>query len=106
MEILEELARKYIKKTSDNIYYLDDYSDDEEKIQKAIIRAKSFLASKPITFSLDDFVLVRITDEKNYPRNFKYFPYNERNAYAQIENPFYSLVGYLIMSVTIIAILM
>lgn len=95
MKKLEELASKYIKKTSDNIYYIDGYEEDEESIKKAIIEAKSILASKPIAFSLDDFVLVRITSEKNYPRNFKYFALDERNAYVPIENPFYSLIGYL-----------
>lgn len=95
MKVLEELASKYIKKFSDNVYYLDAYTDDEKQIKKAIITAKNILATNPIAFSLDDFVLVRITAEKNYPHNFKYFPYDERNAYAQIENPFYPLVGYL-----------
>lgn len=95
MKVLEDLASKYIKKLSNNVYQLADYSYDEKIIERAIINAKKYLASKPIAFSLDDFVLVRITSKKNYPCNFKYFALDERNAYANIENPFYPLVGYL-----------
>ncbi len=95
MKVLEELAGKYIKKESNNIYRVENYSDSEEDIKKAIIRAKNALASKTIAFSLDDFVLVRITDERNYPRNFKYFPNDETNSWKKIENPFFPIVGYL-----------
>ena len=95
MNVLEELASKYIKNVSKNIYYVENYSDSEEEINKAIIRAKNTLASKPIAFSLDDFVLVRIVDERNYPRNFKYFQNDETNSWKKIENPFFPVVGYL-----------
>lgn len=94
MRSLEELANNYINKLTDNFYQLSNYANDEIIIERAIIRAKHTLGSKPIAFSLDDLCLVRITSENNYPRNLKFFALDERNSYRLIENPFYAIIGY------------
>lgn len=81
---------QYISTVKKNTYKITFSKEDIKIIKKYIIHEKN-VNPKPLT--MDDLYLIRITKEKNIPRNMTYFPIDHRNCYHLIRNPFYFILG-------------
>lgn len=87
MQGLQEEAIKYIKRIAPNRFVVTKCDDKDYAFRNAIIKYK--YENPKVDFSLDDFVLVRIVDEKNFPYDFTYHPTLIGDCPYEMENPFY-----------------